>query len=80
VTLAPLNLCVETLDGIRNHSWSRPAPSTPRASRARQNTRPGRPVETTCASPGCESFTITTSALSFACFNIFVKNRLIFYN
>lgn len=28
VTLAPLNLCVETLDGIRNHSWSRPAPST----------------------------------------------------
>ena len=29
VTLAPLNLCVETLDGIRNHSWSRPAPQTP---------------------------------------------------
>ncbi|MHB8293293.1 MAG: HD domain-containing protein [Acidimicrobiales bacterium] len=29
VTLAPLNLCQETLDGIRNHSWSRPAPSTP---------------------------------------------------
>lgn len=29
VTLAPLNLCRETLDGIRNHSWSRPAPSTP---------------------------------------------------
>ena len=29
VTLAPLNLCVETLDGIRNHSWSRPAPFTP---------------------------------------------------
>ena len=29
VTLAPLNLCSETLDGIRNHSWSRPAPSTP---------------------------------------------------
>ena len=28
-TLAPLNLCVETLDGIRNHSWSRPAPMTP---------------------------------------------------
>lgn len=28
VTLAPLNLCVETLDGIRNHSWSRPAPMT----------------------------------------------------
>lgn len=27
--LAPLNLCVETLDGIRNHSWSRPAPTTP---------------------------------------------------
>ncbi|NBR99616.1 MAG: HD domain-containing protein [Actinobacteria bacterium] len=23
VTLVPLNLCVETLDGIRNHSWSR---------------------------------------------------------
>jgi dGTPase len=29
VTLAPLNLCIETLDGIRNHSWSRPAPATP---------------------------------------------------
>ena len=26
VVLAPLNLCRETLDGIRNHSWSRPAP------------------------------------------------------
>jgi dGTPase len=29
VTAAPLNLCAETLDGIRNHSWSRPSPSTP---------------------------------------------------
>jgi dGTPase len=29
VSLAPLNLCLETLDGIRNHSWSRPAPTTP---------------------------------------------------
>jgi len=29
VTLVPLNLCSQTLDGIRNHSWSRPAPSTP---------------------------------------------------
>lgn len=29
VTLARLNLCQETLDGIRNHSWSRPAPATP---------------------------------------------------
>jgi dGTPase len=29
VSLAPLNLCRETLDGIANHSWSRPAPSTP---------------------------------------------------
>jgi dGTPase len=29
VTLTPLNLCIETLDGIRNHSWSRPAPLTP---------------------------------------------------
>ena len=29
VTLVPLNLCTETLDGIRNHSWSRPAPQTP---------------------------------------------------
>lgn len=29
VTLVPLNLCSETLDGIRNHSWSRPAPKTP---------------------------------------------------
>ncbi len=29
VTLQPLNLCSETLDGIRNHSWSLPAPRTP---------------------------------------------------
>jgi dGTPase len=29
VSLAGLNLCQETLDGIRNHSWSRPAPHTP---------------------------------------------------
>ena len=29
VSLVSLNLCLETLDGIRNHSWSRPAPSTP---------------------------------------------------
>lgn len=29
VTLAPLNLTREVLDGVRNHSWSRPAPSTP---------------------------------------------------
>jgi len=29
VSLAGLNLCEETLDGIRNHSWSRPAPQTP---------------------------------------------------
>jgi dGTPase len=29
VSLLPLNLCRETLDGIRNHSWSRPAPATP---------------------------------------------------
>jgi len=29
VVLVPLNLCAETLDGVRNHSWSRPAPSTP---------------------------------------------------
>jgi dGTPase len=29
VTLAPLNLCAPTLDGIRNHSWRRPAPATP---------------------------------------------------
>jgi dGTPase len=28
VVLAPLNLCAETLDGVRNHSWSRPVPST----------------------------------------------------
>ena len=26
--LRPYNLCEETLDGIRNHSWSRPAPAT----------------------------------------------------
>ncbi|MDE3009074.1 MAG: HD domain-containing protein [Acidobacteriota bacterium] len=29
VALRELNLCQETLDGIRNHSWSRPAPATP---------------------------------------------------
>jgi dGTPase len=29
VTLAELNLCAETLDGVRNHSWRRPAPATP---------------------------------------------------
>ena len=28
VSLATLNLCAETLDGIANHSWSRPAPAT----------------------------------------------------
>ncbi|MFO1538379.1 MAG: HD domain-containing protein [Actinomycetota bacterium] len=29
VTLAELNLCCETLDGVRNHSWRRPPPATP---------------------------------------------------
>jgi dGTPase len=29
VTLASLNLCRETLDGVRNHSWRRPPPCTP---------------------------------------------------
>ncbi|MDP9403617.1 MAG: HD domain-containing protein [Actinomycetota bacterium] len=29
VVLAPLNLCRETLDAVRNHSWNRPAPATP---------------------------------------------------
>ncbi len=29
VTLASLNLTREVTDGIRNHSWSRPAPATP---------------------------------------------------
>ena len=29
VVLEPLNLCSETLDAIRNHSWNRPAPLTP---------------------------------------------------
>ncbi len=28
-TLAGLNLCEETIDGIANHSWSRPRPRTP---------------------------------------------------
>jgi dGTPase len=28
VVLAPLNLTVQVLDGVRNHSWSRPAPGT----------------------------------------------------
>lgn len=31
VTLAPLNLCAETLEGIRQHSWRLAAPSTPEA-------------------------------------------------
>ncbi len=31
-TLSDLNLCTETLDGIRNHSWSRPQPLTPEGS------------------------------------------------
>jgi len=29
VVLTPLNLCAETLDGIRHHSWRLPAPLTP---------------------------------------------------
>jgi len=29
VVLGPLNLCAETLDAVRNHSWNRPAPATP---------------------------------------------------
>jgi dGTPase len=29
VVLAPLNLCAETLDGVRHHSWSLPSPATP---------------------------------------------------
>ena len=29
VVLAPLNLCRETLDAVRNHSWNRPPPATP---------------------------------------------------
>ena len=29
VVLTPLNLCAETLDGVRNHWWSRPTPGTP---------------------------------------------------
>ena len=29
ITLAELNLTAEVSDGIRNHSWSRPAPATP---------------------------------------------------
>ncbi len=29
VVLAPLNLTAETLDGVRNHSWTRPTPTTP---------------------------------------------------
>lgn len=31
VATVGLNLCAETLDGIRNHSWSLPAPSSPEA-------------------------------------------------
>ena len=29
VVLGELNLCAETLDAVRNHSWNRPAPLTP---------------------------------------------------
>jgi dGTPase len=29
IVLEPLNLCAETLDAVRNHSWNRPSPSTP---------------------------------------------------
>jgi len=29
VTLASLNLCAETLDGVRHHSWALPSPVTP---------------------------------------------------
>ena len=29
VVLTPLNLCAETLDAVRNHSWNRPTPATP---------------------------------------------------
>ena len=29
IVLCPLNLCAETLDGIRHHSWSLPSPLTP---------------------------------------------------
>lgn len=29
VVLAPLNLCAETLDAVRSHSWNRPPPATP---------------------------------------------------
>jgi dGTPase len=29
VVLVPLNLCAQTLDGVRNHSWGRPTPATP---------------------------------------------------
>ena len=28
VVLQPLNLCAETLDAVRNHSWNRPTPAT----------------------------------------------------
>lgn len=31
VVLAGLNLCRETLDGVRNHSWSQPTPATAEA-------------------------------------------------
>jgi dGTPase len=29
VALIRLNLCAQTVDGVRNHSWSRPSPATP---------------------------------------------------
>jgi dGTPase len=31
VVLTPLNLTDQVLDGVRNHSWARPAPATPEA-------------------------------------------------
>ena len=41
VVLAPLNLCAETLDAVRNHSWNRPAPGHARG-RGRGVGRPHR--------------------------------------
>ena len=56
VTLLPLNLCLETLDGVRNHSWRRPAPSTPEGE-ARQADDIERHYRSLFGHPAVESIT-----------------------
>ena len=70
VVLAPLNLCAETLDAIRNHSWNRPAPPPPRArwwpgptaSPTCATTSRTRSPPASCAPPTCPTRSPTWSA------------------